>query len=66
MLWETGSNTVDYRVRGVLLSAVEQQDTYRKDKSQKVDQEVREPPEQRILPSRLKQTKEISEFSKES
>ena len=30
LLWETGSNTVDYRIPGVLLSAVEQQDTHRK------------------------------------
>ena len=32
MPWETGSNTLDYRIPGVPLSAVEQQDTHRKDK----------------------------------
>ena len=30
--WETGRNSVDYRIPGVLLSAVDQQDTHRKDK----------------------------------
>ena len=34
--WETGRNTVDYRIFGVLLSAVEQQDTHRKDKVKKM------------------------------
>ena len=53
LLWETGSNTVDYRIPGVPLSAVEQQDTHCITQSQTVDREVREPPEQRILPSRL-------------
>ena len=51
---ETASNTVDYRIPGVPLPAVEQQDTHLKDKVKKrSDREVREPPEQRILPSRL-------------
>ena len=30
--WETWNNTVDYRIPGVPLSAVEQKDTNRKDK----------------------------------
>ena len=50
---ETESNTVDYRIPGIPLPAVEQQDTHRKDKVKKVDRKVREPPEQRILPSRF-------------
>ena len=33
MFWETGRNTVDYRIHGVPLSAVEQQDTHRKGQS---------------------------------
>ena len=33
---ETGSNTVDYRIPGIPLSTVEQQDTHRKDKVQKL------------------------------
>ena len=33
--WETGSNTVDYRISGVPLSAVEQQGAHRKDKVKK-------------------------------
>ena len=36
MSWETGSNTVDYRNPGVPLSAVEQQNTHRKDKVKKL------------------------------
>ena len=36
MPWETGSNTVDYRIPGVPLSAVEQQDTHREDKVKKL------------------------------
>ena len=48
--WETRNNTVDYRIPGILVSAVEQQDKNRKDKVKKVDWEVWEP---RILSSRL-------------
>ena len=53
---------MDYRISGVFLSAVEQQDTHRKD-NQKVDRKAREPPEQRIFQD-FKQTMEINEFSK--
>ena len=41
---ETWCSNVDYRILGTPLSAVEQQDTNRKD-SQKLDSAVREPPE---------------------
>ena len=34
--WETWSNTVDFRVPGVPLSAVEQQDTHREDKAEQL------------------------------
>ena len=45
--WETGSNTMDYRIPGVPLSAVEQQDTHRKDKVKSLSRSSR------FLPSRL-------------
>ena len=40
---ETCNNTVDHRISRVPLSAVEPQNTTRREQSQKVDREVREP-----------------------
>ena len=58
--WETGSNTVDYRIPGI-----EQQDTHREDKVKRLI--VREPPEKKNLLSRLQaDTKEINKFSEKS
>ena len=48
---EIRNNTVDHRISGVPLSAVEPQYTTRENKVQKVDREVREPQTQRIIHS---------------
>ena len=50
---ETGSSTVVYRIKSKLHSAVDQQDTHRKD-SRKVDRQIREPAEQSSRTSRTK------------
>ena len=51
--WETGRSTVDYRIPGVPLSAVEQQDTHHKDTVTKLNEEVGEPPERTVHPPGL-------------
>ena len=66
MLWETESNTVDYRISGVPLSAVEHQDTHRKDKVKKLIEKYVNHPNKEFFIQDLKQKKEINEFSKES
>ena len=63
---ETGSNNVDYRIPGVPLSAVEQQNTNRKDKVKLVIEEFENHPKKQSFIQDFKQTKEINEFSKES
>ena len=60
--WETGSNTVNYRILGVPHSAVEQQDTHRKDKVEKLIEKFEN--HTRTKNQDFKQTKEINEFSK--
>ena len=64
--WETGSNTVDYRIAGVPLSAVEQQDTYHNDKVKQLIEKFEHHPNKESFLQDFKKTKEISEFSKES
>ena len=64
-IWETGSNTMDCRIPGVPLSAVEQQDTHRKD-SQKLVEKFENHLNKESFLLDFKQTKEINEFSKES
>ena len=64
--WETARNTVDYRILGVPLSAVEQQDTHRKDKGKQLIEEFENHPNKESFIQDFKQTKEINEFSKES
>ena len=66
MPWENGSNTVDYRNIGALLSTVEQQDTHRKDKVKKLIEKFENHPNKESFLRDFKQTKEINEFSKES
>ena len=66
MPWETGSNTVDYRTLGVLLPAVEQQDTHRKDKVKMLIEKFENYPNKESFLQDFKQTKEINEFSKKS
>ena len=57
---------MDYRILGVLLSAVEQQDTHRKDKVKQFIEKFENHPNKESFLQDLKQTKEINEFSKES
>ena len=64
--WETRDNTVDYRIPGVPLSAVEQQDTHRKDKVQQLIEKFENHPNKESFLQDFKQTKEINEFSEES
>ena len=62
---ETVSNTVDYSILGVPLSAVEQQDPHRKDKVKKLIEKF-ENPNKESFHQHFKQTKEINEFSKKA
>ena len=64
--WETGRNTVDYRIPGVPLSAVQQLDTHRKDKVKQLIEKFENHPNNESFLQDFKQTKEINEFSKES
>ena len=64
--WETGSNTVDYRIPGVPLSAVEQQYTHRKDKVGKLIEKFENRLNKESFLQDFKQTKEINEVSKKS
>ena len=57
---------MDYRILGVPLSAVEQQDTHRKDKFKKLIEKFENHRNKKSFLQDLKQTKEINEFSKES
>ena len=57
---------MDYRIPGVLLSAVEQQDTRREDKVKQVLKKFENHPNKESFIQDFKQTKEINEFSKES
>ena len=67
MLWETESNTVDYKNSGVPHSAVEQQDTHRKDKVKKLIEKYENHPHKESFIQDLNQKKkEINEFSQES
>ena len=63
---ETGSNTVDYRIPGVPLSAVEQQDTHRKAKVKKLIEKFENHPNKESFLQDFMQTKEINKFSQES
>ena len=64
--WETWRNTVDYRIPGVPLSAVEQKDTHRKDKVKQLIEKFENHPNKESVFQDFKQTKEINKFSKES
>ena len=66
MPWATGSNTVDYRILGVPLSAIEQQDTHRKDKVNFLIEKFEIHPNKESFLQDFNQTKEINEFSKKS
>ena len=64
--WETGINTVDYRVLGVPLSAVEQQDAHREDKVKTLIEKFENHSNKESFLQDFQQTKEINEFSKKS
>ena len=64
--FETGRNIVDCRILGVSLSAVEQQDTHRKDKIVKLIEKFENHPNKESFLQDFKQTKEINEFSMKS
>ena len=57
---------MDYRIPGVPLSAVEQQDTHRKDKVKKLIEKFENHPNKESFLQDFKHTKEINKFSKES
>ena len=57
---------MDYRNPGVLLSAVEQQDTHRKDKVTQLIEKFDNVPNKESFFQDFKPTKEINKFSKES
>ena len=59
-------NTVDYRILGVPLSAVEPQDTHRKVKVTKLIKKLENHPNKESFLQDFEQTKEINEFSKKS
>ena len=64
--WKTGSNTVYYRIPGIPLSAVQQQDTNRKDKVKKLIEKFENHPNKESFLQDFKQTKEINKFSEKS
>ena len=66
MPWETVSNTVDYRIPGIPLPAIEQQDAHRKDKVKKLIEKFENHPNKEYFLLDFKQTKEINEVSKKS
>ena len=57
---------MDCRIHGVLLSAVEQQDTHREDKVKKLIEKFENHPNKESFLQDSKQMKEINEFSKKS
>ena len=63
---ETCSNTVDYRVAGVPLSAVEQQDTIRENEVKKLIEKFEDHQHKESFLQDLSQTQKINKFSKES
>ena len=65
-LKETWNNAVDYRIPGIPLSTVEQQETHRKDKVKQLIEKFLNHPNQESFLQDFKQTKEINELSKES
>ena len=63
---ESWNNTVDYRILGILLSTVEQQDTNRKDKVKKLIGQFESHPYKESVLQDLSQTQKINKFSEES
>ena len=63
---ETCNNTVDHRISGVPLSAVEQQDTIRENKVKKLIEKFENHKQKESFLQDLSQTQKINKFSKES
>ena len=63
---ETWNNAVDYRVPGIPLSAVEQQDTTRKNMVKKLIEKFENHQHKKSFLQDLSQTQKINKFSKES
>ena len=63
---ETCNNIVDYRISGVPLSAVEQQDTTRENKVKKLIEKFEKHKHKESFLQDLSQTQKINKFSKES
>ena len=63
---ETWCNNVDYRIPGIPLSAVEQQDTNRKDKVKRLIQQFDSHPNKESFLQDLNQTEKTNEFSEKS
>ena len=63
---ETCNNTVDYRISGVPLSAVEQQDTTRENKVKKLIEKFENHNNKESFIQDLSQTQKINKISKES
>ena len=63
---ESCNNTVDYRISGVPLFAVEQQDTKRENKVKKLIEKFENHKHEESFLQDLSQTKKINKFSEES
>ena len=63
---ETWNNAVDYRIPGIPLSAVEQQDTNRQNKVKKLIEKFKSHQHKASFIQNLTQTEEINKFSEES
>ena len=63
---ETWCNNVDYRILGLPLSAVEQQDTNRKDKVERLIQQFESHPNKESFLQDMNQTEKIGKFSEKS
>ena len=63
---ETWNNAVDYRIRGIPLSTVEQQDTTRENKVKKLIEKFENHKHKESFIQDLSQTQKINKFSKES
>ena len=63
---ETWCNNVDYRIPGIHLSAVEQQDTNRKDKVERLIQQFESHPNKESFLQDMNQTEKIGDFSEKS
>ena len=61
---EICNNTVDYRISGILLSAVEQQDTTRENKVKRLIEKLENHQHKESFHQDLSQTQKINKFSK--